>query len=599
MVKQSVIPINSFSPNEKHDMDTAILKLIHLGAISECSPIRDQFISKIFLAPKSNGDKRFILNLKSLNKFISKSHFKMEDHRTAAKLIPKNGYMATIDLKEAYLLIPINRDDRKYLRFQIESQKGLLTYEFTAMPYGLSVAPRVFTKIMKEVISHLRSRGFRSVIYLDDILCIDDSYGDCVNNVNETLRLLQCLGFVINSVKSSLEPKQVCKFLGFNFDSRNLSLMLPDDKRKKIAQLVQKFSYLPRCSIREFSQLTGVLVAACPAVKYGWLYTKTLERQKFLALLENNNDYDAKIKPSNLILEDLYWWATNIHSTYSPMRYSHFEHEIYTDASGTGWGAVCGNNRTNGRWKVDEIDLHINYLELQAVFLGLKSFAQQITNCAILLRVDNTTAISYVNRMGGIQFPHLNNLSRLIWQWCEERNVWIFASYVNTKENIADSESRIINPDTEWELSDTAFQTIVGRFGQPEIDLFASRANAKCENYVSWKPDPDAVIVDAFTISWRKTYFYAFPPFSVMLKCLRKIIDDQANGILVFPDWPSQPWYPLLQSLLASEILYFRPNKSLLNSRFREQHPMHANLTLGVARLCSNPSADEVLHRTQ
>jgi hypothetical protein len=157
----------------------------------------------------------------------------------------------------------------------------------------------------------------------------------------------------------------------------------------------------------------------------------------------------------------------------------------------------------------------------------------------------------------------------------------------------------IINPDTEWELSAAAFESIIRRFGLPVIDLFASRSNTKCSNYVSWKPDPDAIAVDAFTISWRTRYFYAFPPFSLILKCLRKIIDEQAHGILVFPYWPSQPWFPLLQSLLQSEIMFLNPNKNLLHSHFRDSHPLHKGLTLGVARLCSSPSVEEALHQQQ
>lgn len=66
---------------------------------------------------------------------------------------------------------------------------------------------------------------------------------------------------------------------------------------------------------------------------------------------------------------------------------------------------------------------YINYLELLAAFLGIKCFCKNITNSEILLRIDNTTAISYINRMGGIQFPHLNNIAREIWQWCEERKL--------------------------------------------------------------------------------------------------------------------------------------------------------------------------------
>lgn len=83
-----------------------------------------------------------------------------------------------------------------------------------------------------------------------------------------------------------------------------------------------------------------------------------------------------------------------------------FELEIHTDASRYGWGAACNSERAHGAWKISELDLHINYLELLAVFLALKYFASKQSNCSILLRVDNTTAISYVNRMAGIQYPH-------------------------------------------------------------------------------------------------------------------------------------------------------------------------------------------------
>lgn len=201
-VYQHVVPSNTFTNEEQRDMSVAINNLLQLGAIHDCEPQSDQFISKIFLTSKSNGGKRFILNLKLLNKFVTQNHFKMEDYRTACKLIPHNGFMATIDLKESYLLVPINPSHRKYLRFQLQNEVGEnLTYEFKAMPYGLSSAPRTFTKIMREVVAHLRYRGYSSVIYLDDLLCLGRTYTECLNNVKETVNLLQCLGFVINFEK--------------------------------------------------------------------------------------------------------------------------------------------------------------------------------------------------------------------------------------------------------------------------------------------------------------------------------------------------------------------------------------------------------------
>lgn len=588
-VIQTQIPKNNLSLSDQLIMATAIQNLLSLGAISECQQDPEQFISKIFLTPKSNGGFRFILNLKPFNKFVQKLHFKMEDYRTASKLIPKGGFLATIDLKESYLSLSILPSHRKYLRFQFEN----ITYEFNAMPYGLSAAPRTFTKLMKEVISHLRLQGFSSVIYLDDILCIGKTYKECLSNVTETLRLLECLGFVINYDKSCLEPQQRCKFLGFIYDAAKLSLSLPDDKRINIVRLTNQFSLLPKRPLRDYAHLIGVLVAACPAVRYGWLYTKQLEREKLLAL-QNFYSYDTKIKFSNKVLHDLNWWMNKVKVASCPMGPLEFDIEIFTDASRTGWGAYANEIRASGQWKTHEKCFHINYLELLAAFFGLKCFAYDKSNCTILLRIDNVTAISYINRMGGVRFPHLNNLARTIWQWCEERKIWLYASYINTKDNIeADQESRRINPDTEIELNRSAFQIISQKLGQPDIDLFASRTNAKCDLYVSWKRDPEAFTVDAFTLNWNPWFFYSFPPFSIILKCLNKIINDKAEGILVYPLWPSQPWYPLLQSLIVSDVLYLDPIKDVVISSPRSRQRMN-QLILAAATLSGSRSQGEV-----
>ncbi|CAH2105277.1 unnamed protein product [Euphydryas editha] len=171
-------------------------------------------------------------------------------------------------------------------------------------------------------------------------------------------------------------------------------------------------------------------------------------------------------------------------------------------------------------------------------FFGLQIFAKYLRDCEILLRIDNTTAIAYINKMGGIQFPHLTAMSRTIWQWCEERRLRLFASYISSSDNsVADAESRRVHADVEWELSHWAFQSICQQFNKPEIDLFASRLNKKCSTFVSWQSDPEAFAVDAFTLHWNRYYFYAFPPFCLILKVLQKVITDKAKGIIVVPQW--------------------------------------------------------------
>jgi len=102
---------------------------------------------------------------------------------------------------------------------------------------------------------------------------------------------------------------------------------------------------------------------------------------------------------------------------------------------------------------------HINFLKLLASFLALKAFAKNLKNCEILLRLD-TTAISYINKMEDIRFPHLTHLAKKIWIWCESRKIWLFASYISSKENVeADAASRNKNIDTEWELCQKCSKT--------------------------------------------------------------------------------------------------------------------------------------------
>ncbi|XP_061709647.1 uncharacterized protein LOC133519626 isoform X1 [Cydia pomonella] len=559
-----------------------IHKLIVMGAITQCQPSKDQFLSSIFTIPKKDGSHRFILNLKCLNNFIITKHFKLEDVRTLCKLVTTDDYMCTIDLKHAYYLVPINESHKKYLRFTFNKK----IYEFNCMPFGLSTAPLVFTKLLKPAIETLREQGIRIIIYLDDIICLGSTYKECLNNTQTTCNLLQCLGFIINEEKSSITPSQVKEYLGFTINSRNMTLSPTLKKRNNLYSLIKNFLKIKSCSIREFAKLLGNLVSVCIAIPYGFVYTKKLERERFLALECHNYNFEGIMIMNKPIKTDLMWWKENILVKSSHIKQYNFSLEIFSDASLMGWGAFCNGQSAQGNWSEWERNQHINYLELLAAFFALRCFADKYNDCEVLLRIDNTTAIAYINRMGGVQYPLLNDITRQIWRWCEARNLWIFASYIKSKENVeADFQSRNFNVDTEWELAEDIFNIIVNKFGAPDLDLFASRINHKCDKYISWHRDPFAWNIDAFTVKWNSTFFYAFPPFGILLKVLHKIKSEKATGILVFPLWPSQVWYPLLKSMVISDILTFGPSEDLLMSPFRTPHPLQTQLILAACKL--------------
>ena len=211
-------------------------------------------------------------------------------------------------------------------------------------------------------------------------------------------------------------------------------------------------------------------------------------------------------------------------------------------------------------------------------------------NVHVMVRIDNTTAVAYLNHMGGCKSTMCDKMSREIWQWCISRNIWVSAAHVPGRLNtIADERSRKFNDRAEWKLNRQVFDRIVSHFGVPEIDLFASRLNAQVEKYVTWHPDPGAFAVDAFTLDWKPFAFYAFPPFCMIPKCLQKIREDKARGLLLVPNWPTQAWFPQLVSMMEGEPLFIqRQEDLLLLPVLNTTHPLNANIDLLCCRLCGN-----------
>lgn len=588
VVQLEVPPERKWSLNEQRLINEQLLKLLSKGVIKEVGPERGQFLSNIFLVPKPDGSHRLILNLKKLNKFIKADHFKLEDGKCVRKLLSRGWFMASIDLKDAYYLVPIAKTDQKFLKFKFMGK----LYGFVCLPFGLSVAPYIYTKLMKPIMTYLRSLGYVSVNYLDDILVLGNSLEACEKNVQATCELLEKLGLIINLEKSKLLPSTRCKFLGLIYDSNKLTVELPSDKKEKVIKLIEKYQKIKKFKIREFASFVGTLESCCPTLKYGRVHMRQFERERFLALRLNNDNFEKYMTISETAHEDLNWWSKNINSASNVIKTFDPIIEIFSDASLTGWGASCKGKRAHGHWSREEKSLHINVLELLAAFFALKCFASDLSDGDILLRLDNTTAMAYVNKKGGVRFPKLNKIAKTIWSWCEERSLWLYASYICSKDNFeADYESRRLDPETEYSLADKAFNKIKDCLGHPSIDLFASRINTKCEKYISWKKDPGASAIDAFTCNWNSNFFYAFPPFIIIPRVLEKIRVEKCKGIVVVPHWPAQIWFPIYMSMMVSRPIFFQPDTNLLLTLNRQPHPMWKKITL-VAGILSGKHSD-------
>lgn len=100
----------------------------------------------------------------------------------------------------------------------------------------------LFIKLMKPIMHHLRSNGYLSVIYLDDFLILGHSYEKCRTNMKNSISLLESLGILINYNKSSLIPQNICVYLGFEDNSINMTISIPDNKRERLISMLINFS---------------------------------------------------------------------------------------------------------------------------------------------------------------------------------------------------------------------------------------------------------------------------------------------------------------------------------------------------------------------
>ena len=593
------VPFQACEPKsleKEANVDNCIERLLSIGAIEQVQDVAGQFVSPIFTVPKSDGSHRLILNLKKFNQFIIEEHFKLEDIRTVSNLLRKNMFMATIDMKDAYHLISIHPESRKFLRFRYSGK----LYQYNVLPFGLSVAPLVFTKVMRPIMAKLRGEGHLSVIYLDDIWVAGADFDSCQANVKATVEFLTELGFIINTERSVQTPQTSVRYLGFIFDSALMSISLPTDKREKLINMCHHTLSMKCFSVQYLAEFLGHLVSACPAVPFGLLYTRQLETLKIAKLQSTGDDWNAKLMLTDEARHDIQWWLENIPKAFAPIRDDSFDLEIFTDASQSGYGIIFGKTTTRGFWSSSEKVLHINHRELMAALYALKCFTDVVQDRKILFRIDNMTAVAFINRFGGTRSDTMLGIAKEIFQICQERNVWIRASYIKGSLNVrADLESRRELDDTDWQLNPQEFRKICKLLEfSPEVDLFATRLTAQCDRFVSWFPDPSCEEVDAFTIPWSNKKFYAFPPFCLVARVIRKILNEKAEGIVVFPFWKTQAWYPLIKSNSITTIHVFGPSSDLLifpcDSR---SHPLAPKLQLAAAIISGKPSSSKGCHR--
>jgi len=160
--------------------------------------------------------------------------------------------------------------------------------------------------------------------------------------------------------------------------------------------------------------------------------------------------------------------------------------------------------------------------------------------------LDNTTAIAYINSMGGRK-SQCNQITWDLWVWFSTHNIWLIAVHIPGKQNVlADKESREKHSDIEWKLNTQLFEGFNSTLGHPLNRPF----------------------------------------------CLQKVEQDQSQGKIIVPLWTTQVWFPRLFHMLTDYPITLPkgPRTLSLPSNQERVYPPHKKLALLGCKLSGIPS---------
>ena len=295
------------------------------------------------------------------------------------------------------------------------------------------------------------------------------------------------------------------------------------------------------------------------------LHLRALQILLIQTLRDHQFDYNCPVFLNPQSRAELTWWLNNLPKVNgSPVSPPPPNLTILSDASMQGWRATCQGKSTNGKWFSQESIQHINLLVLKAAFLALKTFLKDQSHKVVLLKLDNSTAVAYLNNKGGTHSVPLMSLTLEIWTWCLQRNILISAQHVPGKENtVADSESLTSLDSTDWQLDPTVITPFLTNWN---TDLFASRLTAQPRQYLK-----------AYESAWsRWSRWCAKGKINPISAPLSKILDFLANA---FSDGLVYRSINVLSSAISS-------THSRIDNFLVGQHPHVTKLIKGVLNSC-------------
>ncbi|XP_067652431.1 uncharacterized protein [Haliotis asinina] len=467
----------------------------------------DGFYSTYFLVTKEDGGFRPILNLKGLNKFIEVPSFRMETLRSVISSVETGDWLTSIDLKDAYLHVPIHSEFKKYLRFSFDGK----CYQFRVLPFSIFTAPRVFTKLMLIPAQLARSQG-RSRLDHQSQEIRPDPYagsgvlggtvqygtGDCFTSPRPHRQSSEnCIS--VSRVPQS-HSKNLASFAGHygSYSGRGLACEVEDATHSTgVSPVVVPFGELRDCS------RDSRLVESSPAVVDGSRKSVQGDPLRDTDTLPVNSDgrlpHRLGVRPGRTI-------------GLGPLGRgrSYPTHQcVGIESSPPGVRELRGVSAgSSGSPRDGQPDCYDVYPEARRHSVSVTPSGGVAVSAVVRPSQHSGTPRFFL--------PGIDNVR-------------------------ADALSRRILAPHEWMLHRGIFRIISQLFGSFQVDLFASGSMNQIPVFCSRIPDPRAIATDAFLLDWTDRVLWAIPPVPLISRVLLQLTAQPARLlVLLAPLWSAQ-----------------------------------------------------------
>ena len=536
---------NKSSLNNATFVEEAIESLLTKGCISEVDEI-PMCCNPLTVANKSSK-LRLVLDLRHVNQYVQLDKFKYEDLTTFAEIFEEKDFFVTFDLTSGYHHIDIHPEQRKYLGFHWLFPNGQTKYFiFNVLPFGLSSACYIFTKILRPYVKKWRSKGIKSIIFIDDGICGSKTYRQTESIANTVVSDLRKGGWFVNFEKSRLIPTQKGKWLGTIIDTQNSTFYVPEEKINNLIKNINSVLAQTFCSAKQLSRVAGQLasmhLALGPIVR---LLTRQLYKE-----IESQPSWHSPFQLPKEAADELNFWLENITErngfTFKPRPTT--TKVVFTDASSTGYGGFIAQRLSEtlcvGKFNETEMSTGSTERELAAADYVLKSFGPLLSNESVQINLDNFGA-SRILSVGSSKM-HLQKIAIQIFGHCIKYNISLHPRWVPRDLNgTADWLSKFKDTD-DWSIDIKSYNSISRHYGPFTIDRFADNNNRKTLRFNSKFFCPETESVNAFTNNWQEENNFLCPPISLIGSTIRHLRLCKASGTLVIPVWPSAYFWPII-----------------------------------------------------